>query len=161
MLDQSMVTCFNPRSRVGSDSAVLHELISDRMFQSTLPRGERPSGLITHLAHSVVSIHAPAWGATKTAQMKDIHFIVSIHAPAWGATAGMIATVIAPKFQSTLPRGERHPDLAPIGLGVNVSIHAPAWGATSPPARFRSRHWVSIHAPAWGATHSQILFKRP
>ena len=34
----------------------------------------------------VVSIHAPAWGATEFAAYIDPIVIVSIHAPAWGAT---------------------------------------------------------------------------
>ena len=34
----------------------------------------------------MVSIHAPAWGATKQQKMLDAQKAVSIHAPAWGAT---------------------------------------------------------------------------
>ncbi len=34
-------------------------------FQSTLPRGERHGGRRRGLAWVVVSIHAPAWGATQ------------------------------------------------------------------------------------------------
>ena len=34
------------------------------LFQSTLPRGERPIGLLQALSASFVSIHAPARGAT-------------------------------------------------------------------------------------------------
>jgi len=58
----------------------------------------------------MVSIHAPAWGATGS--WKDIVGLtnVSIHAPAWGATA----------------------DNKPSLLAQSVSIHAPAWGATQP-----------------------------
>jgi len=37
---------------------------SDPMFQSTRPRGARPSIVIIKLEWSIVSIHAPAWGAT-------------------------------------------------------------------------------------------------
>ena len=56
--------CFNPRSRVGSDPSTTLAGTSILLFQSTLPRGERPvkSGFIT--VGTVVSIHAPAWGAT-------------------------------------------------------------------------------------------------
>ena len=39
-----------------------------------------------------VSIHAPAWGATRLlAQLGDHGAGVSIHAPAWGATGRDIA----------------------------------------------------------------------
>jgi len=44
------VTCgiyFNPRSREGSDLSQSMSLVSFSKFQSTLPRGERPKGLIT------------------------------------------------------------------------------------------------------------------
>ena len=34
----------------------------------------------------VVSIHAPAWGATAQYRMCHLPQAVSIHAPAWGAT---------------------------------------------------------------------------
>jgi len=56
----------------------------------------------------IVSIHAPAWGATSC--RKDTYDFrqVSIHAPAWGATS-----------RPALP-----------GTFLYVSIHAPAWGAT-------------------------------
>ena len=33
-----------------------------------------------------VSIHAPAWGATKEKMESQVVAMVSIHAPAWGAT---------------------------------------------------------------------------
>ena len=55
-----------------------------------------------------VSIHAPAWGATRWPDAKKAEELVSIHAPAWGATK---AHTLA-------------------ALGQSVSIHAPAWGAT-------------------------------
>ena len=58
------VYCFNPRSRVGSDIHVGAWLVFARLFQSTLPRGERPVFHGGVLYHAVVSIHAPAWGAT-------------------------------------------------------------------------------------------------
>ena len=62
--------CFNPRSRVGSDQLPCvprHSMPFKALFQSTLPRGERP-GTIHRLDNNAlrVSIHAPAWGATNT-----------------------------------------------------------------------------------------------
>ncbi len=59
----------------------------------------------------VVSIHAPAWGATVDDRDYLEQFCVSIHAPAWGATDDPV-------------------ERARIGA---VSIHAPAWGATGIP----------------------------
>ena len=102
----------------------------------------------------MVSIHAPAWGATPLTLRHGQAERVSIHAPAWGATTPDDKTGdLCKKFQSTRPRGARrcwriqedvtwpgfnprarvgrdhreHPDIRP---GRYVSIHAPAWGAT-------------------------------
>ena len=56
--------CFNPRTRVGCDTA--------------------PNGRNSMTVR--VSIHAPAWGATSAHHGACIDKQVSIHAPAWGAT---------------------------------------------------------------------------
>ena len=84
---------------------------------------------------SLVSIHAPAWGATFDWWNSVYEDAVSIHAPAWGATNQV--------------NNLHHRTL--------VSIHAPAWGATESNAKLKTLFPVSIHAPAWGATHpSQV-----
>ena len=123
---------------------------------------------------------------------------VSIHAPAWGATRQLTtSSSMAARFQSTHPRGVRPARISAVLIYRAVSIHAPAWGATerrwqdvetsscfNPRTRVgcdtiqfiiiwffssfnpRTRvgcdvrtagKWavgrrVSIHAPAWGAT---------
>ena len=130
-------------------------------FQSTPPRGGRPSECARLSWCCMVSIHAPAWGATRVTvghaviianscfnprprvggDSADGHVLgipermtVSIHAPAWGATS----------WGSSRDRSS----------AASVSIHAPAWGATTSPVSkpvARAVH-VSIHAPAWGAT---------
>ena len=100
---------FNPRARVGRD----------------LGGGD---GLIVNAR---VSIHAPAWGATR-----DV------------SRSGHIMLV----FQSTRPRGARLDSSFNRSTSVEVSIHAPAWGATIPMHTSRVERVVSIHAPAWGAT---------
>ena len=69
-------------------------------------------------------------GSDVVAHYFDAARQISIHAPAWGATKMKIAELHAPEFQSTLPRGER---LAVTTLRFclsQISIHAPAWGAT-------------------------------
>ena len=78
----------------------------------------------------IVSIHAPAWGATETALAAIKARQVSIHAPAWGATPRALNKTTVRKFQSTLPRGERRPWSFLSYRPQVVSIHAPAWGAT-------------------------------
>ena len=78
--------------------------------------------------------------------------IVSIHAPAWGATGIAITVHLAGVFQSTHPRGVRLCFALSADIFSEVSIHAPAWGATFRRLKFINYIVVSIHAPAWGAT---------
>ena len=78
-------------------------------FQSTHPRGVRHSAAAPTEGDLVVSIHAPAWGATHSEVVHRLYIrLVSIHAPAWGATYYRLLWL----------------------LHRYVSIHAPAWGAT-------------------------------
>ena len=123
---------FNPRTRVGCDFLTPPPASPTRSFN---PRTRVGCDFITcneRLAHDVVSIHAPAWGATRPQGGPGVAGWVSIHAPAWGATLP----------QDRLTHGLSH-----------VSIHAPAWGATRQYFDQKVLHnVVSIHAPAWGAT---------
>ena len=57
------------------------------LFQSTLPRRERLDCLISSRADAVISIHAPAKGATCFSPLSgELEMPISIHAPAKGAT---------------------------------------------------------------------------
>ena len=76
--------CFNPRAREGRDS---------RENGKSLP--------------ILVSIHAPARGATWQADAWYHFVMVSIHAPARGATANQRGFRGRFLFQSTRPRGAR------------------------------------------------------
>ena len=123
--------------------------------------------------------------------------LISIHAPTWGATNAVYRGANrVNEFQSTHPRGVRHcprlskrnvEDFNPrthvgcdtckygrMGIRPDISIHAPTWGATAEliqlwekPVNFNPRTHVgcdqglnklmvdieiSIHAPTWGAT---------
>ena len=69
-------------------------------------------------------------GSDKGLALVSLSTMVSIHAPTWGATESRIGEGGSFEFQSTLPHGER---LFVHLLSVNfhhVSIHAPTWGAT-------------------------------
>ena len=79
---------------------------------------------------------------------------ISIHAPAWGAT--MVPAVtggVAPRFQSTHPRGVR---LDALGAGINADNFNPRTrvGCDINISPMPSLSQISIHAPAWGATAS-------
>ena len=153
------------------------------LFQSTLPRGERPNSWLEKIYQLLISIHAPARGATGNTDIRhptDQNFNprsregsdflrvpanmtgkqISIHAPARGATLTLwLALRAVVKFQSTLPRGERHyEEIFPLCV-KRISIHAPARGATSSVRPFCLSQIISIHAPARGATAPQRLCK--
>ncbi len=84
LLESNIEEDFNPRSREGSDE--IH-------IKSDYP--------------TIISIHAPARGATLAEHNKEIGSLISIHAPARGATTQINILQINIIFQSTLPRGER------------------------------------------------------
>ena len=147
---------------------------SIEIFQSTLPRGERHS-LSSQFSHSfMISIHAPARGATITTRT------IRIPKKAFQSTLprGERLSVIYLKgkiygFQSTLPRGERLSSVYNVRrfchfnprsregsdgtswyklLDRLISIHAPARGATMNDGIAFAHFVISIHAPARGAT---------
>ena len=78
---------FNPRSREGSDRNGDAAIPAVAAFQSSLPRGERLLSRVTErLSNNVISILAPARGATPTSCKLSVTPVL---------------------FQSSLPRGER------------------------------------------------------
>ena len=98
---------FNSRARVGRDKDCKMVYDLEKLFQFTRPRGARRSPLtrdarklrfnsrarvgrdaegLGNDARGQVSIHAPAWGATRLWNRPSTTSHVSIHAPAWGAT---------------------------------------------------------------------------
>ena len=103
---------FNPRSREGSDNIHCHLFVSSALFQSTLPRRERqykdrdcvyvqtfqstlPRRERRDLPRydrrdCLISIHAPAKGATCKNMTITPRLYISIHAPAKGATQGVM-----------------------------------------------------------------------
>ena len=98
---------FNPRSREGSDLDTNTIVLPLPVFQSTLPRRERHHKSLlqfyrlnfnprsregsdqynhNHYTYRLISIHAPAKGATDTNAFFFSKVGISIHAPAKGAT---------------------------------------------------------------------------
>ena len=80
------------------------------MFQSTLPRGERPFRVFRGQSRAFVSIHAPARGATPliTGLISEIQFQSTL--PRGERPEVPDRKFVVFRFQSTLPRGERpHP----------------------------------------------------
>ncbi len=107
-------------------------------FQSTRPRGARHvPGQSFH--EYLVSIHAPARGATKGNGGAPVP-CVSIHAPARGATPPRGRRSKQILFQSTRPRGARPRCSCAAPCNRIVSIHAPARGATGLHLRTTATH---------------------
>ena len=156
----------------GARRAIGGELAVDNRFRSTRPHGARLRDAAESHADAV-SIHAPAWGATRRianvgaaiakfrstrphgarprASDRQREITVSIHAPAWGATRPMRIERPVSRFDPRARMGRDAALRCAIEL-MAVSIHAPAWGATSEACSSATAFRVSIHAPAWGAT---------
>ena len=98
---------FNPRSREGSDDVggTYHGIRFK--FQSTLPRGERQS----IRADAILIENFNPRSREGSDALIGLGFLVltliSIHAPARGATKTDAEYADDLEFQSTLPRGER------------------------------------------------------
>ena len=159
---------FNPRSRVGSDLIQQHISNGGIKFQSTLPRGERHRAKLR--IRSIYSFNPRSRvGSDTKISLFNIQK-VSIHAPAWGATYQITNL----RFQSTLPRGERHkhngPNMSYVSFNprsrvgsdfitLSRSTCSSCWFQSTLPRGERPGRPsaipmtnVSIHAPAWGAT---------
>ena len=133
------------------------------------------------IAQGLISIHAPAWGATRgilvsylqcadfnprarvgrdrSPSLPEPSVLISIHAPAWGATKRFLDELLAGAFQSTRPRGARR-RVDSCASSRAISIHAPVWGATVAALDDEIAVVISIHAPVWGATTDCARGKR-
>ena len=107
--DCTAVHNFNPSSREGSDQTQASGPVFLSDFNPRSREGSDMGGRDVALPLRNISIHAPARGAT------HIHLILS---------------KINPRFQSTLPRGERPNRTKEMYDRIIISIHAPARGAT-------------------------------
>ena len=81
------------------------------------------------------------------------HSLISIHAPAKGATID--ASIIKAVFFNFNPRSREGSDSTDLNTITTpgISIHAPAKGATANMSINTSYLYISIHAPAKGATY--------
>ena len=144
---------FNPRSREGSDAVPKVKHIPASGFQSTLPRGERRYSATHSDTVYVISIHAPARGATlsdRETVTESQHFN-----PRSREGSDWLLPARANCRTDFNPRSREgsdgnifdNPEL------LEISIHAPARGATENFfTNFCILFLISIHAPARGAT---------
>jgi len=99
--------CFNPRARVGRDRAVLWGMNKSGEFQSTRPRGARLQGTALSASQRRFNPRARVGRDEASGMGLDLRLAVSIHAPAWGATRAPGLFAPSARFQSTRPRGAR------------------------------------------------------
>ena len=132
---RSVFADFNPRSREGSDHLTRVQLDDNDDFN---PRSREGSDLFSRVGFfilSLISIHAPAKGATPTVQ--------------YGLTIVL--------FQSTLPRRERR---CPACAGQRLDGYFnPRSREGSDDGNNQRCHirTISIHAPAKGATGAYYI----
>jgi len=99
--------CFNPRARVGRDSFRFRRGRGGRWFQSTRPRGARHGVHNCRPLDRVVSIHAPAWGATGMPEEDQWKPLFQSTRPRGARLEKVNQASSDVKFQSTRPRGAR------------------------------------------------------
>ena len=105
--------------------------LAQQVFQSTRPRGARPLRSCATESSEHVSIHAPAWGATRrTMTTGKPPWPFQSTRPRGARQCKWFEARTKNLFQSTRPRGARHTVGAVLLDAEAVSIHAPAWGAT-------------------------------
>mgnify|MGYP001061516274 CR=1 FL=1 len=95
---------FNPRPRARGDVCTDTSIPFTRLFQSTPPREGRPAVSKARVRAVLVSIHAPARGATRQNIRGRGPTDVSIHAPARGATYGATTSVALDQSFNPRPR---------------------------------------------------------
>ena len=99
--------CFNPRSREGSDACSLAKADSDRLFQSTLPRGERRRRTGKTPGNRMFQSTLPR-GERPSMVSWDSPLTMFQSTLPRGERLSPTLILISPElFQSTLPRGER------------------------------------------------------
>ena len=124
-----------------------------KSFQFTPLREGRPTARRLPITRIKISIHAPAGGATQTAQRwAGVRNYFNSRPCGRGDGRGRSWVSEPHEFQFTPLREGRLP-LLPLYKIVNtISIHAPAGGATINPEIKIATQSISIHAPAGGAT---------
>ena len=98
---------FNPRSREGSDVQPASCHFGLVQFQSTLPRGERQEVSDPGIKDRIISIHAPARGATSFYKISFPHVNFNPRSREGSDVQALHRQQVKSPFQSTLPRGER------------------------------------------------------
>ena len=121
-------------------------------FQSTFPRGERR--LECRVWKSIIYFNprSRVGNDVKSGKHTVIHSIISIHVPAWGTTIQSECPRAALRFQSTFPRGERHSHTNVLVVHLLHFNPRSRVGNDSSGFSILRKISISIHVPAWGTT---------
>ena len=144
------------------------------LFQSTLPRGERPEAGQVQTWIRCFNPRSHEGSDTRNQPKMTCAWLFQSTLPRGERLMDMATLGLSVQFQSTLPRGERLHPLVLVVTPLDVSIHAPTRGATAPicfkteasrcfnprshegsDCTIKDMFWngdVSIHAPTRGAT---------
>ena len=170
--------CFNSRAREGRDSPPGSRATSSRRsFQFTRPRGARRYPFAGRSRPPMVSIHAPARGATPSSRRRRGSSRFNSRAREGRDAFAFAWSAMASRFQFTRPRGARRsrPWRAPpsppcFNSRAREGRDSPRRPRRETGGRFNSRaregrdpfrlrprvhERVSIHAPARGATRGR------
>ena len=120
--------------RMGSDPPIRAKMTTSHIFQSTLPHGERHEVPPGAPEGAGISIHAPAWGATRIQRAAFFDIRISIHAPRMGSDRiDIIPMLQIPNFNPRSPHGERLFIRHCFFRSISISIHAPRMGSDIAP----------------------------
>ncbi len=168
-----MCSCFNPRAPRGARpfswpsggfadtfqstrpawGATKHVAIdrADQRFQSTRPRGARPSLMFWRTLVFGFNPRAPR-GARLGIECRPLLSVeFQSTRPAWGATLFQLSRFhCSSMFQSTRPAWGATANICGATTGCEFQSTRPAWGATRPYRVARRLPAVSIHAPRVG-----------
>ena len=148
---------FNPRSREGSDKAAINRYTKAGLISIHAPARGATSLPIPGFRDMRISIHAPARGATVSWKSFPSLSTISIHAPARGATQARSESFW--KCRNFNPRSREGSDFFPYALVKMETDFNPRSREGSDDYYFPilANIGISIHAPARGATPISIL----
>ena len=122
------------------------------IFQFSPPRGGRLHGVVIVFGHLLISILAPARGATDITTSKVVRFQFQFPPPHGGRRERPMDWKQTILFQFPPPHGGRQFACRCRTRFAHISIPAPARGATTHPPLDSYVLTISIPAPARGAT---------
>ena len=132
----------------------------DKEFQFTRPREARLCCQVCRQVVRQVSIHAPARGATLTAENFSVVVTFQFTRPRGARQIPADVVDAADEFQFTRPRGARRS--ASSGSSRTCSFNSRAReGRDAFNMLLEDLEWVSIHEPARGATKDARILFRP